>query len=285
MEKTDASPFSTDIRRENITAQEVLSVLKRWRASIIILVLVATAAATLLSVVLPKKYVATTLLSPTSGDSGSGQLGALTNMLSSLGDIGNVSGLSLGGSGRRAEFIAVLGSEGLTSKFIQNNGLIQVLARTDDRINSIWKAVKYFREKVRTISTDTKTGLVSLTVEWRDPTVAASWANGLVTLANEYLRGKAIAEGERNISYLNQQAARTDFVQERQVIYSVMQSELSKVMLAKGNDEYALKVIDKAIPPEKASSPRPMLWIGGTFFGALALSVLVAICKVSLFGI
>jgi len=51
--------------------------------------------------------------------------------------------------------------------------------------------------------TDPKTGLVTLSITWNDPNIAAKWANGLVRMANDYLRDQAIEESERNIAYLD----------------------------------------------------------------------------------
>ena len=68
--------------------------------------------------------------------------------------------------------------------------------------------------------------------------MAAKWANGLVAMANQHLRSKALVESERNIAYLNDQAAKTDVVPVRQAIYSILQSEINKEMLARGADRW-----------------------------------------------
>ena len=79
-------------------------------------------------------------------------------------------------------------------------------------------------------------------------------------MANDNLRDRAIAESERNISYLNEQAAKTDVVGIRQTIYNIMETEINKAMLAKGSEEYAFKLIDPAVVPQKTllASSAPM---------------------------
>ena len=126
------------------------------------------------------------------------------------------------------------------------------------------------------MTTDPKTGLVTLTIAWSDPRLAAKWANGLVSITNDYLRTKAIAESERNITYLNEQAGKTDVMTVKQAIYAILQNEINKQMLARGSDEYAFKILDPAAPPEVPSSPRPKLWTFLAFFGGLALSIFAA---------
>jgi uncharacterized protein involved in exopolysaccharide biosynthesis len=115
-----------------------------------------------------------------------------------------------------------------------------------------------------------------MTITWRDPQVAAKWANDLVRLTNEYQRDRALRESERNVAYLNSEAAKTNIVGVERAIYSLLENEIKKMMLARGNEEYALKVIDPAVAPEKQSSPRPLLWtFGGAVGGFLVAAVFV----------
>jgi len=110
--------------------------------------------------------------------------------------------------------------------------------------------------------------LVLLSVTWTDPRAAADWANGLVRLTNEYVRDRAIEQADRNVAYLRAEVQGNNDVELRNVIYSLIQSEIKKQMIAKGEVEYALKVIDPAAVPEKASSPIKWLWVlGGTLVG------------------
>jgi uncharacterized protein involved in exopolysaccharide biosynthesis len=61
-----------------------------------------------------------------------------------------------------------------------------------------------------------------------------------------------------------------------------LQNEISKMMLARGNDEYALKVIDPATPPERPSSPVPLYWTLGAFFATLGLCLMAAFLRAAL---
>jgi uncharacterized protein involved in exopolysaccharide biosynthesis len=117
-----------------------------------------------------------------------------------------------------------------------------------------------FKKSVRTVLTDTHTGLVTMTIKWTDPVAAATWANDLVKLTNDYLRKKAIDEAERSIAYLSEQASKTEVVGVKQAIYSILESEINKETIARGREEFALRVVDPAIPPEVATSPVPILW-------------------------
>jgi uncharacterized protein involved in exopolysaccharide biosynthesis len=139
---------------------------------------------------------------------------------------------------------------------------------------TLWKANQFFHGR-REVTTENKTGLVTMAIKWKDPHLAADWANGLVRMTNDYLRAKAIEESERNIRYLNEQALKADTVGEKQAIYLLLENEINDQMLARGSIEYALRVIDPAQAPERAASPRPIIWtvVGGCLGGLLALLI------------
>lgn len=228
----------------------------------------------------PKQYEAQSVVAPVAN----GSAGAIGSVTSQLGGLASLAGINVGADKQETESIAVLQSEALAASYIRDNNLLPVLyagiwdlnrgewkAMDADRVPTLWKAARYFRSGVRRVKTDSATGLVTVTVTWENPELAAKWANGLVALANEHLRAKAIDESESNIAYLNQEASRTDLVGAKQAIYAILQGEINKAMLARGRTEYAFKVIDPATSPEIHSSPIKLLWLmAGLFFGMLS---------------
>lgn len=280
--------------RSELTLRELLATLRRGKWLAAGFVLAATAAAILLSWLTPTSYKATIIISPVLNTPGAGQLSGVTSLLSQFGGgLASLAGMSSGDL-RKAESLAVLESEALTEKYIHQNDLLPVLFRDEwdarngrwlpmapQKLPTLWKANEFFNKKVRLITTDPKTGLVRMTITWTDPQVAAKWANELVSLANDYLRRKAIDESDRNIAYLNEQATRTDVVPVKQAVYTLLQSEINKEMLARGSEEYAFKILDPAIAPERPFSPRPLLWTFIAIVGSLSLSVFVAFVRVA----
>jgi len=274
--------------RPELRLPELIAVLRRRRRLVAVFALVAMLAAGVIGVVLPKTYKAVIVISPAATPQINGTTGGMSSLITQFGGLASLAGLAPGGDTKRAESLAVLQSELLTEKYIRENDLLPVLfARIWDahnrtwretdpqRIPTLWKGNEYFKKHVRTVVTDTKTGLVTLTIAWRDPRVAAKWANDLVSITNQYLRKKAIDESERNIAYLNEQAARTDVVQVKQAIYAILQTEINKEMLARGNEEYAFKILDPAVPPERPSTPPVWAMVLGALVGSLGLSVLI----------
>jgi uncharacterized protein involved in exopolysaccharide biosynthesis len=237
-----------------------------------------------LSAIQPNTYKATVVLSPVSNPTAAGRL---AGQGSQVGGIASLIGLSFGGDTSKAESLAVLQSESLTERFIHDNNLLPLLFKDQwdpvgrqwkggpaERQPTLWKGNEAFA-KIRNVGEDKKLSLTALTITWTDPVTAAKWANDLVKAANQALRNQAIEESQQHIAYLQNEANGTDVAQVRAAIYAVLESEIKNVMLAKGPGDYALKIIDPAIPPEKRFGPQPLLWaIGGASTG-LVLAVFV----------
>jgi uncharacterized protein involved in exopolysaccharide biosynthesis len=198
--------------------------------------------------------------------------------------------VAMPGDSKKFESLAVLQSEILTEKYIQDNNLLPIIFRDkwDDKQNkwkssdpkkipTLWDGNATFKKTIRSVSNDAKTGLATITITWTDPKLAAKWANDLIQRTNEYMRAKAIHDSEANLAYLNEQALKTNEVAIRQGIYSLIQGEINKVMMAKGSEEYALRVVDPAVAPEKRFSPQRTNWVLFGLLSGLMVSIIVVV--------
>lgn len=245
------------------------------------------------ALVVTPQYEATVVLLPVSSRGESMGLGSIGSAVSSLSGLASLAGVSLNGNDQeKAESLATLESQVLTDQYIQQQDLLPILFSkewdaTDRRwkttnpkkLPTLWKANQLFKTQIRTVVDDTKTGLVNLTIRWRDPNQAAQWANGLVRMTNDYLRQRAIDESERNIAYLNQEVTRTNIDEVKNAIYALMEAEIKKEMVARGREEFALRVIDPAVTPEKRVFPQRTLWALGGLLGGLFLGLLAAVLR------
>lgn len=261
-----------------------------WRSKLIIglFVLAGAVVATAQALLISPKYRATIVVLPLETDSGSGALGSLA---SQFGGLASLAGISLSGSNKRGESVAVLQSDALIANYITTHNLLPVLfserwdqkssswrAGDQGKIPTVWLACNKFRGKIRTVNENRKSGMVELTIEWSDPRQSAEWANGLVELANAYLRDKTIQEAHRNIVYLTEQAKNTDIVDARRAIFSLLEQEINKEMVARGRQEYALKIIDPATVPETPSTlPSLIRVLLGTIVGGIIGAVTVMV--------
>lgn len=181
---------------------------------------------------------------------------SIPNALNQLGGLAALAGVSIG-SNSVAVPVAVLQSPGLTREFIEEMKIEDVLLDGNpDGDLDIRDAVKIFDKEVRTVVEDKRASIVTLTIEWKDPAIAADWANKLVARLNQRLRLQALEEAERNVAFLQREMASTNIVSQQQSIGRVLELELQKLVLAKGNEEFALKVLDRATAPRERYSPK-----------------------------
>jgi uncharacterized protein involved in exopolysaccharide biosynthesis len=284
----------TSVVDEDISLAEYMAVLRRGRWRALAFVVACTLAGLIAGLLLPRKYTAVIVVTPVMQSQTGSQLGGLSGLASEFGGLASLAGISFGQDAQRAETLAVLESSALTERYMADNHLLPLLypkrwdAKTgrwnvsDPRkVPTLWKADQYFGKKVRTISTDTKTGIVTMKITWTDPNEAAEWANGLVAMTNDYLRAKAIAEAQWNIDYLTKEAGETTILPVRQVIYNILETQIDKEMLARGSKEYALKILDPAEAPQAPSSLGKVIWVALGLFGGIGLSLLWAFLRIS----
>jgi uncharacterized protein involved in exopolysaccharide biosynthesis len=200
-----------------------------------------------------------------------------------LGNLGGLASLVAGGAAgnRQNEAIATLRSRELTMSYIQKNGLLPILFhdRWDSAANK-WKVgslhsipsledgFTVFDKRIRMVSENHKTGLITFSITWTDPTLAKIWTDGLVSATNDHLRMQAIERSGRNIEYLQKASDATSVMEVRATIYKLMEAEIKKQMAATGNKDYAFRVVDPAIVPEHKVSPvRSLFLILGAILG------------------
>jgi hypothetical protein len=196
------------------------------------------------------------------------------SLMGQLGGLASIAGLNLNSSGPDAERPAILASRGLTEAFIRRHNLAPLINGDSKFRDSVWFAVERFRKDVFDLHEEKLKGTTTITIDWPDPVVAAEWANGIVGLANELLRERAIKESTRNIEYLTKQAQQTTVVEIQRVVYGLVENETKALMWANGRAEYAFTIVDPAVPAEVRSSPRRTLMvISGLFIGGFVGSL------------
>ena len=286
VQNADSYVFIT--RGEGVSVRELLLFLWRSRWLALIGAVICASAAVAASLLATPRYTATITVMPANNREES--LGSLGSAVSELSGIASLAGLGMGaGGGMKAEALATLQSEALTDEYVREHNLLPVLFssrwnpatktwRSGVKVPTLWEANQLF-QAIRVVNDNAKTGLVTVTVRWDDPYTAAAWANGLVKLTNDYLRQKSIDEADRSIAYLNQEVTKTNIVEVENAIYALMENEIKKEMVARGRDDFALKVVDPAVPPEKRSYPRPLLWTAGGIVLGVFLGLLAAVLR------
>jgi uncharacterized protein involved in exopolysaccharide biosynthesis len=188
------------------------ALLAQWKL-VSSIVAAAAVVSVALAFLLPEKFTAQVVIVEKTDRAASSASAA---MIGKLGSLAQFAGIDLGALGSQPDNAkATLQSRHLVERFIKANDLLPVLFADDwdaerkrwktsaEETPTVWRGVKYFTEKVYVIKEDLTLGTVAVQVEWRDPVAAAQWANGLVALANEVVRTRALADAQRNLGYLN----------------------------------------------------------------------------------
>jgi len=263
---------------DEVSIAAILAMMWAHRYLVLAVTLLACAAAAYVAFTTPRTYTADVVTVPAqSGDEGGG---ALARRLGEMVSVG--AGLNLGNDNPERYANAVLESRGLVEEYIRRNDLITPLSAGGPRMD-MWRAVRMFQRNLLVIRRDTRKEVTTISIEWRNPQVAATWANGFVALANELIRTRALEESKRNVAYLEAQAEHTNDVDLRRVLYSLIQNETKNLMLANERPEYAFRVVDAAVPPEIPSGPHRKLILAAGLVTGLLLGGLLAYVRTTLF--
>jgi uncharacterized protein involved in exopolysaccharide biosynthesis len=264
------------------------ALLASWKLLLATAVLGAVVAA-IIAFMLPPKFRAQALVAPVNSNGAPTGGGALKQ----LGGLAALAGIDIpGANGRKDEYLATLNSNGFLRDFIQSENMLPILFesrwdaqrkqwRAGEEPPTLGEAVKKLRDDVANVSDDRRTNLVTVTVDWYSPQLAARWANDMIEKVNEKLRADAARNAERSLDYLNKELATTSAVEIRQAIYRLIEEHVNNAMLASVQHEYAFRFIDQAIPPERKNSPKRaiMTAVGGAvglFVGALLVRLQMA---------
>jgi uncharacterized protein involved in exopolysaccharide biosynthesis len=282
-------PYSY-VEETGISLVDVWRILVRNKILIFFIVVLSTLAAVGVAFLSTPIYRAEVLLSPT-GEEGGDISSSITGQ---FGGLAALVGINLAGSSseKTEEALATLRSRRFTDEFISEENLIPILfhrlwnaqkekwvVRNKEDIPTAWDAFTLFDEEIRNVSVDMKTGLITLSIDWEDPRLAARWANLLVERLNRHQQSAVISEAKKSIAFLKEELGKTSVVEMQQAIYRLIEAQTKSIMLANVRDEYAFKVIDPAVPPEEHSKPRRILIIMFGFLAGLMFGMLTAFLR------
>ena len=273
---------SPDSKSTQVAGNDEITLLDLWRVIwngryvVIAITGVFTLAAVAYALLATEWYRADTLLVPADNQS-------MTDIGGQFGGLASLVGSGLGGAGSGAtEALAVLKSRKFAQEFISENGLLELFLEGEgkqDEPLDIREAVEFFHQNVLRVAEDRETGHVTLGVEWTDADTAAYWANILVGRINSEMRERAATEAQTNIEFLRKEIASNNVVALEQSISRIMEAEMQQLMLARGNDEYAFRIIDRAEPPRKRSRPKRTFLVVSVFVVSGILSLLIVFIR------
>lgn len=281
------NPYYVAPQENDMNFMDLWLIIVEQKKLIIFFTVIGTLVALTYALLATPIYRAEAILAPVSKDS-SGQVNAITGQFSGL---ASLAGINLGGrSGDIEEAIATLKSRGFTNKLISDENIMPVLFENKwDKNNkqwvdtetppTLWDAYNKFNKSIRKVSQDKKTGLITVSIEWKDPVLAAEWVSKLVARINRKLRQEAIMASEKSIKYLQAELQKTSVIEIKESIYSLIEAQTKTKMLANTQEEYAFRVIDSAVVPEEKIRPKRSLIVVSGFISGVILGIFIALLR------
>jgi len=210
-----------------------------------------------------------------------------SELSSQMGGLAALAGISIGaGDQNRNLALTALKSRAVIQHMIEEKELLPILYADDwDAANkrwrtpsppTPWKAYELFMNKVLKVSVDKASGIVTIGIEWKDPALAAAWVKALIVRVNTFVNEATVREAEQNLKFLDRQAQATTMVELRKTIFSMMEGEIKRLMVARNPETAPLRVIDPAFVPERRVRPkRALITILGTLAGGLLGGMIV----------
>jgi len=284
---------------DEIDLRELFAVLWAGKIKIIAITAVFAIASVIYALSVPNQYKATALLAPAQQDSG-----GISGALGQLGGLASLAGVSIGGGGGSEAQVAqeIMKSWSFIEGFIKSNDLAVEIAAVDgwdkelDRLlinNDIydvekkkwvsedgpprsWSLFKAFIGRVA-VSEDSKSGLVSVSIEYFSPQIAKQWLDLYISAINKHMQARQVAKVSNNIEYLEAQIEKTSITEMQEVFYTIIEEQIKSQMLAEASPDYAFVAVSPSMVPEKKSQPkRALICILGTLLGGM-LSVLIVL--------
>jgi uncharacterized protein involved in exopolysaccharide biosynthesis len=307
---TPSQPPVGDPQPEDISLSDLWGMLVEGRMTIILVTVVTTLVAISYALLATPVYRAELIMVPAEREQGGS---ALSSLAGQFGGAAGLLGINIGGDSRQATqtALAILESRQFVRQFIIDENLMPALfadrwdeeklewkrsgflarrksavrglvnsdteSLSADGAPSIWAAYRLIKGGILGIEHDQSSGLITLTIEWHEPQLAADWANSVVDHVNDVIRRQDIEEAEKSIVFLKKQLAETLPYDIEQAFYGLLKEQTKVMMLADSRSGYAFKVIDPAVKPETRIRPARTMIVALGFFLGLIIGALVAV--------
>ena len=194
---------------------------------------------------------------------------SLVNLSKQYSSLAAMAGINIGGGAgivdKTDRSLAILTSRSFIEEFVQGQDIRKHLfSYLWDSKQNRWKegeptaaqTYKLLISNVVNVDVDRRTNLITLSVTWEDPVLAAQWANQIIKAINKKIREQEIKELQQSIDYVQAQVGNSDSSGSlNSVMFNLIEELTKKVMIANVREEYAFKIIDPAVVPELKYKP------------------------------
>ncbi len=290
----------TDNERE-VNLLDYWNVVWSRRRMVISFFAAGTVLAAVLSLFIPNTYRAKAVITPVSSRE-SGVEGKLSSLAQQF---GGLPGLSLPDSGSSAEIVSLLNSNILRKKVLEREGSMRLLfperwdaernawesrargpfslgpsalagesaGAQDDDAPTVWEGIRELLDIV-SVAPNSKENTITVTVDASTPEASALMVESFLDTLTEHMSGEAQRVARINRKYLEEQlwAAKDPII--RQKIYNLIARQIETDMMAEVKENFAFKVIDPPMAPDRRISPRVLRMVET----GMAASLFAGVC-------
>ena len=121
-------------------------------------------------------------------------------------------------------------------------------------------------------------GMVLISTDHYSPQVAKQWVDWLVQDINSEMKIRDKEEAESSIQYLQSQIEQTNIVEQKTLLYQLIEEQSKTLMFAEVRKEYVFKTIDSAQVSEQKFMPkRPLIVVAGCLAGGILGTLFVLV--------
>lgn len=210
-------------KNEEVTILDYWNLIIKRKWQILITIFLSGVLAVVLTFVLPKKYTSELTFMPMDSQSSKGGLASMASQLTSMPGIGSKLGSLTGqlGNNKNREFVNILKSRTLVQAIIMKYNLMPVLF--EDQWDAEKQEFKYkfpkmfnplpviedgvakFNNKIASVESEKKTGLIKITVTMKDPVLSSTVANGMMLQLQEFINNNALTVEKRNRIFIEKE--------------------------------------------------------------------------------
>lgn len=196
------------------------------------------------------------------------QLDTQSSSSSGLSGLASMAGINLGNdiSNREgASALATLNSRTFLNDYIKNNDLKpQLFPHLWDKDTRAWKdkppsdlgSVSSLKKMV--MLKKQESGILIYQVNSYSAQLSSDLANSLIESINDYIRQQSVDEAQKSILFLKKELSSTNLAGIQNTIYRQIESQTKRMTLANARDQYAYKVIDRAVKSLSPSWPNKL---------------------------
>lgn len=191
-------PVTLDIEPDQLSILDYLLVIAKYKKRIIVNTMIAAALAVVFSLFMTKIYTAKTMILPSDDEKGMMGAGA---MLAQMGGLAGIAGGALGGATKVDLYVTMLRSDTLKDSLIDRFKLM-------DLYELKYRSLAYKKlDGISKVTAGKKDGVITITVDNKDPKLAAELANAYVDELGKLVVNLGITGAGNNRVFLEKRLA------------------------------------------------------------------------------